>query len=197
MPAGGSGLQPSGRAMIDMPKRSASSTTSGWSITIVLAASIARTRRAGPMQVLDRRHADRWARRTACPAGAWRPLPGSSPRPGKDSPARSMQRSVPSMASTAKVGLFLDGHRLADVKPAHLLGHHPAEFDVASSAAVGARRVRIPSFTSNSGQKSSAEANVIPSRSNSWITESKSESSRLSARERRYHHCKVRKSGQS
>ncbi len=50
-------------------------------------------------------------------------------------------------------GPLLDGDRLADVEPAHLLGQVPAELDVfLLRRQSGARRVRIPSFTSSSGQ---------------------------------------------
>ncbi len=68
-------------------------------------------------------------------------------------------------------GLFLDGDRLARRRagPSPWPGSSRTRCPSARPA-VGARRVRIPSFTSSSGQKSRAEANVIPSRSNSAMT---------------------------
>ena len=49
-------------------------------------------------------------------------------------------------------GLVLDGHALADVQPAHLLGHPPAEFDVLLLGEVGPRSRQLAvASTSSSG----------------------------------------------
>ena len=121
-------------------------------MTIVLPASMARTRapalcRFSMVGRADRRHVEPHV------------LLGlgdldEGPAAGPAEQAGALDAAVgPLDGLDGQGGLLLDGDRLADVEPAHLLGQQPAELDVlALRGRSGPRRVRIPSFTSSSGQ---------------------------------------------
>ena len=74
-----------------------------------------------------------------------------------------MQRSVPSIASTARTAPFLDGHALARRRA------RPSPWPASSrtrcrlfARGLGSRRVRMPCVTSSSGQRSRAERERHP-----------------------------------
>ena len=121
-------------------------------MTIVLLGLDRQDAGAGLVEVLDRRGADRRHVEPHVLLGLGDLDEGPAARPAEL--AGALDAAVgPLDRLDGQGGLLLDGDRLADVEPAHLLGQRPAELDVlalrARSAAGGSDS---PSFTSSSGQ---------------------------------------------
>ena len=109
-----------------------------------------------------------WARRNACPVRlgdldddeAARAAQFAGAQDGAVGPFDGLHRQH---------RLFLDGHALADVEPAHLARQPPAELRCPFRSAAADRAGEYTWDTSNSGQRSRADSICMPSAANSSI----------------------------